>query len=271
MENFNIKRFGRTLKWYLAENRQRLLYWSLGLALGIFALETFILYITVGHLKGVQVDTVSVLAVVPFCAFIISIAVALAWSNIFATLRGKQQRITFLTLPATNAERYTAALVVAVVVWPLCILLAIILGDTLRYVLFGILGKGWASGLAAFFEATYNELLPASADIKVWLLNLSSSFWFCSLFILGGTWLRKHPFLITGFFITMLFFIFTYLVVHFGEELTLLLSNADRHIESTHRVYPTIAVLTILGIANFTVSYQLFRRFQLITSKWTNV
>ena len=265
MENFNIKRFGHTFKWYFCENRQQLLYWTIGLALATLVIESFIIYTSIGQIPGYKLDKVNTLMLIPLCLLTGAFASAMAWSNIFSCLKVKQKRISFLTLPATTAERFLAALILSVVIWPLCILIAICLGDTLRMLLFGLFGKGWVSLLSVITSIEEEGITGQFQGLKI-ASQATSSLWLCSIFILGGTWLRKHPFIITGFALVVLFSVFTYIVVHYFNDNTF-----DNFDNQDYRIYCTIAIFLLLAIANFMGSYWLFKRFQLITSKWFNV
>ena len=72
--------------------------------------------------------------------------------------------------------------------------------------------------------------------------------------------------LVAIFALVVLFCVFTYIVVHYFKDNTFY--DFDNQ---NYRIYCTIAIFLLLAIANFMGSYWLFKRFQLITSKWFNV
>ena len=269
MENFNIKRFGYTLKWLFCEQRGRLLAWTAGLAVGLFAIQSLFLWMTVAHVSGMKLNSE---IVIPICApmtFITAlVALFLAFCQIFSTLKTKQKRIAFLTLPATNLERYLAALIMAVVVWGIFILLAVILGDTLRMVFFGILGKGWVSGVSSFFSFN-NHHLTGWAKVMNCAYTISVWLWSCSFYVLGGTWFRKREFLFTTLAQIVLVTGAVWLCAQFGSNF---FEDSDMIVKNIN-VFSYIVIFGLLGLSllNFWGSYQIFKRFQIITSKWTNI
>ena len=275
MENFNIKRFVRTLRWYFCENRSKLVTFNIGLALGIFLMETFILWTSFGMMEGMKLKAETLLVMlplVPLCFMVITAYNLYAFGNIFNAVKTKQRRIAFLTLPATNLERYLSALILAVVVWPICILLAVALGDTLRMVVFGLLGKGWISGVTSFLTA--KDGVPMSSGEKLQVATIYAiQLWGCSAFVLGGSLLRKRPTLITGLVLSVLFFFFVILLARYADSWGDLMYSWIGGDEARARrfEYCFIASLCLLSLVNFFCSYQLFKRFQIITSKWLNI
>lgn len=270
MDNFNIKRFAHTFRWYFSENRSRLLAWSAGLALGIFVAQSFFLWIAVGKIKGIQL-TSEILS--PVCGPITGICVLLTmwyvFSQIFSTLKTKQKRIAYLTLPATNLERYLAAFLMTVVVWPVFVLLAVALGDTLRMVFFGLLGKGWVSGVAAYLSRGCNQL-TGWATFMDNALDLSTWFWVLSFYILCGTLLSKREFLLGS--LAQILICVAYIWIYYNFNLHLM--HTDEATGVTHvnlLMYVVVLGLLTFSLLNIWGSYQIFKRFQIITSKWTNI
>ena len=272
MENFNIKRFGHTFRWYFCENRGRLLAWTAGLALGIFVVESLLLWISLAKIEGLKLTSE---IITPVCGPIIKLcAVVTLWfvfSQIFSTLRTKQKRIAYLTLPATNLERYLAAFLMTVVVWTIFVLLAIALGDTLRMVFFGLLGKGWASGVAAYFSLGSNSLTGWEKVMNN-ITQFSLSTCIYSAFILGGTWFKKREFLFTGMILIVLTTTLVWLCeqLHFNFEFWTK-DAVTNEVHMTWLVYPSFIGFLFLSLLNIWGSYQIFKRFQIITSKWTNI
>ncbi len=270
MDNFNIKRFAHTFRWYFCENRSRLLAWSAGLALGIFVAQSFFLWIAVGQIKGLQLTpeiTSSVCG--PITGICVLLTLWFVFSQIFSTLKTKQKRIAYLTLPATNLERYLAAFLMTAVVWLIFILLAVALGDTLRMVFFGLLGKGWVSGVVAYLSRGCNQLTGWAAFMDN-ALDLSTWFWVLSFYILSGTLLSKREFLLGS--LAQIVIIVAYIWVYNGSNLHLM--HIDEATGVTHvnlLMYVVVLGLLALSILNIWGSYQLFKRFQIITSKWFNV
>ena len=272
MDNFNIKRFGHTFRWYFCENRGRLLAWTAGLTLGIFVVQSLFLGMTIAHIEGLQLTSEIIAGVcVPMSGICALFTLWFVFSQIFSTLKTKQKRIAYLTLPATNLERYLAAFLMAVVVWPICVMLAVALGDTLRMVFFGLLGKGWVSGVVTYFSSEGNHLTGWEKVLN-YVSDFSLSAWVCSAFILGGTWFRKRQFLFTGIIMIVLTTAFVWLCakLHINYEIWAF-DSVTKEVHMTWLVYPSIIGFLVLSLLNFWGSYQIFKRFQIITSKWVNI
>ncbi len=278
MEKFNIKRFGQTFKWLFCENSNRLLLWLLGLTLGFMMIDSFLIWsmqqvpqdVKNIQQEGIDYQTAALYGVIGFCIFIAIIVIHLGYSRIFARLKTKQKRIAYLTLPATNAERYLASLLFVLIVFPLCVLLALILGDTLRMFIFGMTGGEWQSAVPYLFKENMLFLPRFSSWNKfvAWMMDSSVLLWICSLYILGGTWFRRHAFFIVTGAIIALFII----VAVFIPRASFFIPNGSNPTTIISAiVYPLILIFIVAAIFNFWWSYKIFKRFQIITSKWTNV
>ena len=282
MENFNIKRFGQTFKWLFCENSNRLLLWTLALTLGFFMIDSFLVWSMMQVPQDAKLEieqevnfqTVTILAVISFCVFIAFIVVHFGYSRVFAFLKTKQKRIAYLTLPATNVERFVAALVYILLVFPLCVLLALILGDTLRMFVYGLTGDGWVSGVPTLFKGGM-LFIPRSfawLDFVECCMNNSIMLWICSLYILGGTWFRRHAFFIVTAALITVFIIGGMCYTSFTHEAAIISFSTSKHVTSLSPiVYPITLIALAAAVFNFWWSYKIFTRFQIITSKWTNV
>ena len=280
MKNFDIKRFWYTFRWYFIENRRHLFSWVLGLTLGFMAVESFFLTLMlrqtdVAELQGASIQSIAIWSSFSMCVVVGMLAVLLAFSAIFSFLKTKQKRIAYFTLPCTNLERYLSALLFTLVVWPVCILIAFVLGDTLRMLVFGILGEGWFSSLSLFYNffAVYESGCSFNwTDCVKLLFNNATILWGCSIYILGGTWFRRGAFLIVTFGQIVLATIVSWLTVTlFGDHIEIVFDLAGSVQNKSMFVYVTIVVFFVAALFNFWLSYQLFKRFQIIPSKWTNL
>ena len=286
MKYFNIKRFWRTFRWYFVENRRRLLVWGMALTLIFMVVESFFMLVLLHQTHSINVEMngeqvydmqkIAVMSSFGFSVLIGMVAVMLAFCNVFSFLKTKQKRIAYLTLPATNLERYFSALLFTVIVWPLCIFLAFVLGDSLRTLIFGLLGEGWLSGLRPFYDGFIKGFW--SAPSASWNENLRSiaenciTLWGCSIFLLGGTWFRKGAFfIVTIGLIAFTTFASWLFVTWFGDSGSFVFdtSNQVQHVNSFYCIIILAALVVILF--NFWLSYQIFKRFQIVPSKWTNV
>ncbi len=274
MGKFNIKRFWLTFKWFFYENRGLIVKWSLGIMLGVTLLQMGLIGITSQSTTNVygNMGTTpyqwSVLFVNSLCMAAAAIAIVVVNSNVFGMLKQKQKRIAFLTLPATNLERWTVAILFAVVIIPACILAAYALGDLLRNIVFYIQGREWLCGFRFFFT---QSSLGRGVSIATKLFEFAVLAWVVSIYVLAGTWFTKAQFVIATFFHLALSTLVGYLSTIFKSEILSILAYGIRAGQDGLLGYGIIAFVFALAIFNFWLSYRIFTRFQLITSKWTNV
>ena len=270
MRQFNIKRFWNTFRWYFCENRGRLLTYT-----GVTTILAVVLESTFSFMgnKGMMptpayiIMTKSGFAMSMLCAII---GCYLSFCGIFSTLKTKQKRIAYLTLPATNLERYLTAFLMAVIIIPICIFIGLAIGDTIHMLIFAILGNEWFSCIKSLFDSIMEDLTKTES-LREWI-SRCVGLWACSFYVLGGTWFRRRSFLIVTTSLILLFIVGIYVLkTIFGEngqfkiDLDSFMQNADNF-----RI-AAIFVLTALSLFNFWLSYKIFNRFQIITSKWTNV
>ena len=274
MRKFNIKRIWLTFKWFFYENRGLIVKWSLGIILGVTLLQMGLIGITSQSTTNVygNMGTTpyqwSVLFVNSLCMAAAAIAIVVVNSNVFGMLKQKQKRIAFLTLPATNLERWTVAILFAVVIIPACILAAYALGDLLRNIVFYIQGREWLCGFRFFFT---QSSLGRGVSIATKLFEFAVLAWVVSIYVLAGTWFTKAQFVIATFFHLALSTLVGYLSTIFKSEILSILAYGIRAGQDGLLGYGIIAFIFALAIFNFWLSYRIFTRFQLITSKWTNV
>lgn len=275
MERFNIKRFWLTLRWFFYENRGNILKWTLGIMLATTLLQLILIGITPkkttsieGFPEGSSPYQLTVMAVNSLCMVIVAIASAVVNANIFGMLKNKQKRIAFLTLPATNLERWTVAFLFAVIIIPACILAAYVLGDLLRNIVFCIQGQEWVTGFNFFFSKIRPQFNMSFIAI---MLQCAILLWSISLYVLAGTWFRKGQFVIATFFQIVISALLGYLTKVFKNEILEILVNGISAGQEDLMAYGIIAVIFALALFHFWLSYHFFTRFQLITSKWNNV
>ena len=107
-----------------------------------------------------------------------------------------------------------------------------------------------------------------------WAFFLASLLWIHSLYTLGGTLLRKYTFVAssTVFILLLVGFVkfMNYFELYtFRSEWIDAAGNYHRRMIST-LVYVYSIALPILSIANYWISFRIFKGFELITNKWIN-
>ena len=291
MNSFSFNRYGKTLRWVLSVNFRTLLLWTIGAALVVF----------LGELLTMKLEDVTdpynmINEYTALGSMLLVIASLVLISSIVISINNKRRREAFLMLPSTNLEKFLSLVTYTTIIGIACVILAIVLGDSLRMFWF------WASGYShemmgttiptrhngeiyywysSAFPKIVDSLTPATlpdfeypAEFMVWLALLTTLglLWLHSLYTLGGTFLRKYAFV--G---TTLLLVFCVSVV---AKLQSFLHLSTLHIQYNegNLEYYTIGTLTyilcvlflLLTVFNYWASFRIFKGFQLISNKWTN-
>ncbi|MBR6181142.1 MAG: hypothetical protein IKQ77_08025 [Prevotella sp.] len=270
MDNFNFNRFVRTMTWCFYEQRGKLLKWSAIAMIVTFAVEMFFVFMLRNQADDMAsapayqaaVDVSSIMSLL-----FIMIAVMVANSNIFDWMKSKQKRAAYLTLPATNLERWTSAFIFALVIFPVSIFLAYILGDLLRNGLLYLLGEQWLPRTKSLLHMYGVEDGASGFDVKKMVMGL----WGSSCFIVMGTWFRKGQFVITASLQVLLMAILMYVVKTYHNEIAEMIVNDAAVGSSSALRYGVSIFFFLVAIFNFWLSFRLFKRFQIISSNWFNL
>ena len=302
MNSFSINRFGKTLRYVLSTNFRSLLMWTIGAALVVFMCE--MLYWKFGTLNESPYEMLRNFGDMGMVLFVVASVVLI--SSVVAGINDKRKRESFLMLPSTNAEKYLSLIVYSTVICILCVLLAMVLGDTLRMAfLWGrdLMGFGpryegepesvyitncfgdvmyansWVRWYDSALPVFWNSFLPNFGfsswyGIMRWAFFLASLLWIHSLYTLGGTLLRKYAFVASSVVFILLLvgfvkFMNYFELYTFRSEWIDAAGNYHRRMIST-LVYVYCIALPILSIANYWISFRIFKGFELITNKWIN-
>ena len=292
MNSFSFNRFGKMLCWVLSVNFKRMLGFTIGGGLGWFLAELIII-----KLNGLDDPHTMVWNISQFGCVAFMLMLVIFISTVVSSVNSKPKREAFLMLPASNLEKFLALVFYTTIVLTLCLCLALVIGDMLR------MGWMWINGpvngtLSITFEKTgetwhwwasaipqmVDNLTPNALHIgdhyyySTWFATmqlvfmLAFSIWIHSLFTLGGVYLRKYSFVLTGLF----FILCMVLLVKFVDtyHLSMFTSHWDNGTYVSEEVgtlaYILIVALPLLSIFNYWASFHIFKDFQLITNKWTN-
>ena len=262
MESFNIDRFGKTLRWVMAVNFRTLLMWTIGFFAGVFLAEMTI-FTFADSTESAQDSALSF--EIPF----ILIGVLACLSSIMSDVNKKTKRTAFLMLPASNLEKFLSLVIYVTVVWVACVVLSLMAGDTLRMAVRAIcFGDEWISTIPLLLDV----LIPISQG-PLWVPEIVfivlMLVFIHSLYILGGTWLRKYAFVVSSLVLIALPVVVQYLCVEPGGHLNLfVIYDGVRHVNPLSYVLDVMFV--ILAAFNYWASFRIFKNFELITNKWTN-
>ena len=301
MSSFSFNRCGKVLRWLVSVNRIKLLGFIAGITFSIFLIQmaTFIF----GSFEQI-VPFIQRCA--DFGAFLIPFALLVIASSAFTNFTGigtKQQRGTFLSIPATNLEKYLALMVYIVVVCGLCAIVGYILGDCLRMASLWIWAMAsndpsfiacevfnfngvdqtyylWTSTVPSLFSQMIPRLITVWSSGIYWdwyqwasfIIAVIMAVWTHSLFMLGGTLLRKYAFVISGALWMSIMILFMWTLGHFNLTVFQTVWDGDKYVGNAVGVmaYVLMVALPLFSIFNYWASFHIFKGFQLITNKWTN-
>ena len=207
-------------------------------------------------------------------------------------------------IPATNLEKYLALMVYIVVVCGLCAIVGYILGDCLRMASLWIWAHAsndpsfmacevfnfngvdqtyylWSSTVPSLFSQMMPLLITMWTSSIYWdwyvlaslMIAVTMAVWTHSLFMLGGTLLRKYTFVVTGLVWLAIMFLFMGTLAHFNLIVTQRVWDGNnKYVGDIIGVmaYVLMVAQPLLSVFNYWASFHIFKGFQLITNKWTN-
>ncbi len=279
MEKFSFKRFFRVLNWFLRTNSKQLLMWFAGAATCVFLMQmvvtctgvvvksaggnTYTMGFTPENYKHALFVVKSIVLVV------MSIATLFVLSGVFRQLNKKQKAISFLMLPATNKEKYWVLLVYVTVAWTLCLFLGYVVADVLRMVIIPMFKDlPYVSTLTdpnLFFVVTEGHVVQ---KITASVYSLITIIWVHSCYIAAGSVFRKNGFVIASAGLLLIVALFENVwTKNFGA----LISVKDNTLSVNYLVWVVVFVLLAWTVYNYRLSYRLFKNFQVINNKRTNL
>ena len=301
MNSFSFNRCGKVLRWLVSVNRVNLLGLIAGFTFFIFLLQmaTFIFGSFEQVVPFIQRSADFGSFFIPFSLLIIA---SNAFTN-FTSIGSKQQRGTFLTIPASNLEKYLALIVYMVVACGLCAIVGYILGDCLRMACLWIWAHAsndpsftacevfnfngvdqtyylWTSTVPSLFSKMTPHLMTVWSSGIYWDWYIWASFiiavilavWTHSLFMLAGTLLRKYAFIISGALWMTIMSLYMWTLSHLDLTVFQTVWDGEKYVGNAvgGMAYVLMVVLPLFTIFNYWASFHIFKGFQLITNKWTN-
>ena len=279
MEKFSFKRFFRVLYWFLRTNSKQLLMWFAGAATCVFLMQMIVTCTgIVVKTAGGNVNTMgftpeyykhALLVVRSVLMVGMSIASLFVLSGVFRQLNKKQKAISFLMLPAANKEKYWVLLVYVTVAWTLCLFLGYVVADVLRMVIVPMFKDlPYVSTLTdpnLFFVVTEGHVVQ---KITASVYSLITIIWVHSCYIAAGSVFRKNGFVIASAGLLLIVALFENVwIKNFGS----LISVEDNTLSVNYLVWVVVFVLLAWTIYNYRLSYRLFKNFQVINNKRTNL
>ena len=301
MNSFSFNRCGKVLRWLVSVNRANLLGLIAGFTFFIFLLQmaTFIFGSFEQVVPFIQRSADFGSFFIPFSLLIIA---SNAFTN-FTSIGTKQQRGTFLSIPASNLEKYLTLMVYMVVACGLCAIVGYILGDCLRMASLWIWAHAsndpsfmacevfnfngvdqtyyvWTSTVPSLFSQMIPHLITMWTSAIYWDWYVWASFliavilavWTHSLFMLFGTLLRKYALIISSALWITIMSLYMWTLSHFNLTVFQTVWDGDKYVGNAVGVmaYVLMVALPLFTIFNYWASFHIFKGFQLITNKWFN-
>lgn len=286
-KTFDLHRFGMVLRWDLLTNWKSYFYSIAGLAIGIIMLPISMLYsfphshfIVEGDLGNYYEGNMP-----GFLAAIVILFFFISPCNIFSNMKTKLQRENFMMLPANNLEKYAARFLMMSVGSILMMLIATLIADFVQFVLSFFMTPGYhasiiGSSLSQIYKAATNTgdnpicILAGQYKIDAAILGWSFLTMIYSFCLLGGTFFRKQPIILTAVSGIIIFMIIGYC----GSELEEwgafdFFKHFNYDNPGTSLCIAIFWSVVFLALAAFSLwaSYKLFTRMQVICNKWINI
>ena len=286
-KTFDLHRFGMVLRWDLLTNWKSYFYSIAGLAIGIIMLSISMLYSFPHSYFIVERDLnyYYECRMTGFLAAIFILFIFISACNIFSNMKTKLQRESFMMLPANNLEKYAARFLMMSIGSIIMMLIATLIADFVQFVLSFFMTPGYhasiiGSSLSQIYKAATDagnnpiSILAWQYKIDAAILGWSFLTMIYSFCLLGGTFFRKQPIILTAVSGIIIFMIIGYC----GSELEewgafdfFKHLNYDNPSTSLCMAIFWSVIFLALAASSLWASYKIFTRMQVICNKWINM
>lgn len=287
-KTFDLHRFGMVLRWDLLTNWKSYFYSIAGLAIGIIMLSISMLYSFPHSYFIVERDLnyYYECRMTGFLAAIFILFIFISACNIFSNMKTKLQRESFMMLPVNNLEKYAARFLMMSIGSIIMMLIATLIADFVQFVLSFFMTPGYhasiiGSSLSQIYKAATDATCNNPISILAWqckidaaLVGWSFLIMIYSFTLLGGTFFRKQPIILTAVSGIIIFMIIGYC----GSELEewgafdfFKHLNYDNLGTSLCMAIFWSVIFLALAASSLWASYKIFTRMQVICNKWINM
>lgn len=287
-KTFDLHRFGMVLRWDLLTNWKSYFYSIAGLAIGIIMLSISMLYSFPHSYFIVERDLnyYYECRMTGFLAAIFILFIFISACNIFSNMKTKLQRESFMMLPANNLEKFAARFLMMSIGSIIMMLIATLIADFVQFVLSFFMTPGYhasiiGSSLSQIYKAATDATCNNPISILAWqckidaaLVGWSFLIMIYSFTLLGGTFFRKQPIILTAVSGIIIFMIIGYC----GSELEewgafdfFKHLNYDNLGTSLCMAIFWSVIFLALAASSLWASYKIFTRMQVICNKWINM
>ena len=286
-KTFDLHRFGMVLRWDLLTNWKSYFYSNAGLAIGIIMLSISMLYSFPHSYFIVERDLnyYYECRMTGFLAAIFILFIFISACNIFSNMKTKLQRESFMMLPANNLEKYAARFLMMSIGSIIMMLIATLIADFVQFVLSFFMTPGYhasiiGSSLSQIYKAATNTgdnpicILAGQCEIEAALVGWSFLIMIYSFTLLGGTFFRKQPIILTAVSGIIIFMIIGYCgskLEEWGAFDFFKHLNYDNPSTSLCMAIFWSVIFLALAASSLWASYKIFTRMQVICNKWINM
>lgn len=286
-KTFDLHRFGMVLHWDLLTNWKSYFYSIAGLAIGIIMLSISMLYSFPHSYFIVERDLnyYYECRMTGFLAAIFILFIFISACNIFSNMKTKLQRESFMMLPANNLEKYAARFLMMSIGSIIMMLIATLIADFVQFVLSFFMTPGYhasiiGSSLSQIYKAATDagnnpiSILAWQYKIDAAILGWSFLTMIYSFCLLGGTFFRKQPIILTAVSGIIIFMIIGYCgskLEEWGAFDFFTHLNYDNPSTSLCMAIFWSVIFLALAAGSLWASYKLFTRMQVICNKWINI
>lgn len=287
-KTFDLHRFRMVLRWDLLTNWKSYFYSIAGLAIGIIMLSISMLY-TIPHshyIVGGDLGNYYEDGMTGFLATILIAFFFVSACNIFSNTKTKLQRESFMMLPANNLEKYAARFLMMSVGSILIMVIATLIADFVQFILSFFMTPGYhasiiGSSLRQIYEAAIDTTCNNPISILAWQYKIDAAIlgWsfltmIYSFCLLGGTFFRKQPIILTAVSGIIIFMIIGYCgskLEEWGAFDFFKHLNYDNPGTSLCMAIFWSVIFLALAASSLWASYKIFTRMQVICNKWINM
>ena len=288
-KTFDLHRFGMVLRWDLLTNRKSYFCSIAGLAIGIIMLSIPMLYNFPSSRvirAGGDLSDYYRCSIVGFLAAIVILFFFISACNIFSNMKTKLQRESFMMLPANNLEKYAARFLMMSVGSILIMVIATLIADFVQFILSFFMTPGYhasiiGSSLRQIYEAAIDTTCNNPISILAWQYKIDAAIlgWsfltmIYSFCLLGGTFFRKQPIILTAVSGIIIFMIIGYCgskLEEWGAFDFFKHLNYDNPGTSLCMAIFWSVIFLALAASSLWASYKIFTRMQVICNKWINM
>lgn len=275
----NLDRFKSTFIWVAANGYKK----AIRSTVGLFFAFLLVYCINLGFVPSLYLGELWEISMMEdvwgTTVFMICIVLTIGMCSVAADMRTNEGRVMTMMLPASNAEKFWARILWLMLSLTVSCVVAIICADIMRVILSYIVS--WPiHGSMLLTVITHNEvsiLKDSFLEItQIYLIFIYIS----SVFVVGGTFFRRNPLLLTLLSVFLLFFILGLIVFGISNNMPSLFIKIGEMLDdlfskwyvSYEFVLSITNLITMALIAlNYWIAYKLYCRIQVISNKWINL